>query len=189
MGDGPGYHPRFSMFYKDARNIVADGVRYMPIQLAACVAQTSDATLRRWIEKAVSFDGKAIASHVSEVTRQLYVSEESVKRLENRFLKWPAKKPAGAVTIGETADKTGYIPVPDVARLVGVSTVSVWGWANKGEVTTSHQHLDVIRCPISDQLYLRERDAFELAEARSDLKVKRARKRRDSDGHARQSKS
>jgi hypothetical protein len=166
---------RFSMVYRDKRIITADGVRYVPITLAAWVVQTSDRTLRRWIEKAVTFNNKAIQSYISPVTLELYLSQESVEDLERRFVKWPSQELAGPVTIGESTDRRGFLALPDVARLVGVSAPMMWEWANKGQIPSIRKSLDVIKCPISDQLYLREDDALEVAKIRRSGGLKRGR--------------
>lgn len=152
---------------KDRRIITVEGVRQFPIPLAVWIAQTTDATLRRWIRKAVSFNGEPLQCYVSPLTGELYMSEKSVGQLENRFIKWPSKEPAGPVTIGETRDASGYLVLSDAAKLIGVGSMTLWGWASKDKAPTNiREPLDLVKCTLSDQFYLREKQARELGESR-----------------------
>jgi hypothetical protein len=157
--------------------ITVKGTRYLPIFFAVWAAQASDRTIRHWIDKSVSFNGKAIQSYTSPRTGELYLSEDSVKQLETRFVKWPSKKPAGRIVIGETKEHDGFFQLPAAAKIVGVSPGAMWTWANRGEVPSIPRSLDVVKCPISNQLYIREKDALDLAETRRSVGLKHSRVR------------
>jgi hypothetical protein len=163
---------RPAMAYEDDKIITVSGVKYLPVFWAARAAQASDRTIRRWIDKSVTFNGKSLQTYTSPATGELYISQKSVEHLEKRFVKWPSKKQAGRVVIGETKAHDGFFHLPAAAKIVGVSTVAMWKWANSGRVPSFSRPLEVVKCPISDQLYVRERDAREIAEARSSLGLK-----------------
>jgi hypothetical protein len=123
--------------------------------------------MRRWIKNAVAFNGAPLRCYVSPLTGELYMSEPSVEQLEKRFIKWPSKEPAGPVTIGETRDASGYLVLSDAAKLIGVSSLTLWGWASKDKAPTNiREPLDLVKCSLSDQFYLREKQARELGESR-----------------------
>ena len=140
--------------------ITKAGNRYFPLSLAAPLAQVPETTLRDWITKKTKFAGKAIQTH-SSPTAGIYISEESVNRMANRFIRWPSQQPAGRVTIGESDDQTGYIGLTDAARMIGVERHTVWRWATKGTAPTENA-LDVIKCPASEQFYISEKDVESL---------------------------
>lgn len=140
--------------------ITRGGVRYLPLPLAAWNAQASESSLRNWIDNRVKFAGRIIKTHLS-ITKGVYVSEESVQRMSERFIKWPSREPAGQVTLGETDDQSGFLGTSDAARIVGVSSRTMWLWASQGKAPTA-KCLDVIKCTTSDYFYIREKDVFEL---------------------------
>jgi len=140
--------------------ITKAGHRYFPLSLAAPLAQAPETTLRDWITKKTKFAGKTIQTHTSP-TAGIYISEESVNRMANRFIKWPSQEPASRVTLGETDDHSGYIALTDAARMVGVERHTIWRWATKGTSPTENA-LDVIKCPASEQFYISEKDVESL---------------------------
>jgi HSP20 family molecular chaperone IbpA len=140
--------------------ITKAGNRYFPLSLAAPLAQAPETTLRDWISKKTKFAGKTIQTHTSP-TAGIYISEESVARMANRFVKWPSQQPAGRVTLGETDNQSGYIGLTDAARMVGVERHTIWRWATKGTSPTEDA-LDVIKCPASEQFYISEKDVESL---------------------------
>jgi len=149
-----------STMIEDKRIITKGDVRYLPLPLAAWIAHASESALRNWIDTRARFAGRVIQTHVSQ-TNALYVSEESVKRVAERFVKWPSKEPAGPIAIGETDDRSGFLGMSDAAGIVGVSSRTMWLWASQGKAPTD-KPLDVIKCTTSDYFYIRERDAYEL---------------------------
>jgi hypothetical protein len=90
-----------------------------------------------------------------------FISEQSIQRLANRFINWPNKEPAGAVTLGETKDKSGYLGMSEAATIAGVSKRTMWLWASHGKAPKD-KSLDVIKCTTSDYFYIRERDVHYL---------------------------
>jgi hypothetical protein len=144
----------------DKSIITRGGVRYVPLLLAAWIAQASESTVRNWIDERIKFGDRAIRTHVS-LTKGLYVSEDSVKRMAERFVRWPSGRPSGRIRLGETDDQSGFIGTPDAARIVGVSSRTMWLWASQGKAPTK-KSLDVIKCTTSDHFYVREKDVFEL---------------------------
>ncbi len=140
--------------------ITKAGKRYFPLSLAAPLAQAPETTLRDWITKKTKFAGRTIQTHTSP-TAGIYISEESVNRMANRFIKWPSQEPAGRVTIGETDDQSGYIGLTDAARMIGVERHTIWRWATKGTSPTENT-LDIIKCPASEQFYISEKDVESL---------------------------
>ncbi len=146
---------------EDDRIITKKGVRYFPLSLAAQVAQAPRQTLLNWIKNKTKFEGRPLQSYNSPTAKKFYVSEESVQRMAKRFVKWPSNKPAGRVTIGETDDQTGFLGLPDAARILGVSPRTMWLWASQGKAPT-HEPPDIIKCTTSDHFYIRESDVSAL---------------------------
>lgn len=149
-----------SELVQDKRIITRDGVRFVPLSLAAREAQTSESAIRKWIANRVKFDGRLIETHKS-ITQDLYVSEDFVKKMANRFVKWPSKKPARNVTLGETDDQSGYLSLPDAARILHIGHHTIWLWVTQDKAPTGNP-LDVIKCTISDYFYLREKSIADL---------------------------
>ena len=145
--------------------VIKSGNRYFPLSFAAPLAQAPETTIRDWIKKKTTFDGKSIKTHISG-SNGLYISEESTEMMAHRFVKWRSGKPAGPagpVTIGETDDQSGYIGLTDAARTIAVGHNTLWRWATteEGKAPTD-QPLDVIKCPASDQFYISERNVSDL---------------------------
>jgi hypothetical protein len=138
-----------------------DGVRYMPLSMAAPLAQAPPSTLLHWIKKQTKFEGRPLSSYHFAPANQYFLSEESVKRAADRFIDWRSQQPAGAVKIGHTDDQRGYIRLQEAADTIGVDHHTMWRWATKG-TTPTESPLDVIKCPATDQFYIRESDVSEL---------------------------
>jgi hypothetical protein len=136
------------------------GIAYMPIPLAAWFAQVSESTVGRWVSDQVEFGGNTIQTYTS-VSGELYISEESVRRMAERFIMWPSKTAAHEVILGECHDGGGYLALPACAELLGVSRATLFLWAKQGE-TPWGQQLTVVKCPISDHFYIRETDLDKL---------------------------
>lgn len=150
----------------DDRIITKQGTRYFPVSLAAERAQVPRTTLLDWI-KNKQFAGRPLETYNSPTAHKAFLSDESVHRLVNRFVKWnPEKKkpagPAGAVTIGETRDQTGYIGLPKAARQIGVDYNTLRLWATQGKEPPVNKTLDVIQDTASQQFYIRQTDVAEL---------------------------
>jgi hypothetical protein len=145
--------------------VVRGGIRYFPLSFAAPLTQAPETTIRDWITKDKKFNGKPIKTYVSP-SNGLYVSEDSVSRMTQRFIKWQKGKsagPAGTVNVGETDDHSGYISLPDAARTIGVGHNTLWRWATTPEGRPpGGTPLVVIKCPASDQFYIRESDVLAL---------------------------
>lgn len=154
------------------KNITIRGVRYLPLSLAASIAQTNPSTLREWINNRTKFEGRLIKTHTpkyvlpgsvtpSRIAGQLHISEESVQRIAARFVKWPSNEPTGPITIGSTDDQKGFLGLPDAAKLIAVDHHTMWLWAAQGKAPTD-KCLDVIKCKTSNRFYIRERDVLAL---------------------------
>jgi hypothetical protein len=146
---------------EDDRVITKHGSRYLPVSLAAQQANVARTTLVDWIKAKAKFQGRALQTYHSPTMRKLYLSEESVQRVANRFVKWPSNEPAGPVALGETRDKSGYIGIAKAARSIGVDHHTMWLWTAHGTAPTD-KSLDVIKCSASDQFYIREKDISQL---------------------------
>lgn len=146
---------------RDKRIIFREGVSFVPIYLAAWLAQTTETTLRAWIKQRVKFSGWSLRTYTSPVSLETYVSAPSLAKAAERFVKWPSNKPAGAVILGETDDSSGYLGLPAAAREIGISNRTMWLWATQGQSPTKQQ-LDVIRCTTSDHFYIREKELSRL---------------------------
>jgi hypothetical protein len=165
---------------RDKRIITREGTKWVPLSLAAWLAQTSETTLRSWIEKPTTkFDGKPIQAYVSTATSETYISHESLERMAKRFVKWPSGEPAGTITVGETQDESGYLGLPDAARIVGVSSRTMWLWATQGKAPTD-QPLAIVKCLTSDHLYISEGDVHRLQKLERPTGLKRGPKPRKS---------
>lgn len=144
-----------------AKSFTHDGVRYFPLSLAAPVVQAPASTLLDWIKKKTKFDGRPLQTYHFAPANQYLISAESIERAANRFVTVPAEEPARTVTLGETRDQSGYIGLTDAAEILGIGHHTIWRWATKGTAPTD-EPLDVIKCPASDQLYIRQSDVTAL---------------------------
>lgn len=158
-------HPEQSSYgtemVEDDRIITRGGNRYLPVSLAADLAQVPRTTLLNWMKAKVKFQGRPLQTYYSQTARRTFLKEESVERVRYRFVKWPSKQPVGQVIIGETGQQTGYIGITKAARAVGVDHHTIWLWITRGNAPTE-KPLDVIRCSASDQFYIHEKDVSEL---------------------------
>ncbi|MBL8227340.1 MAG: hypothetical protein JNL98_02640 [Bryobacterales bacterium] len=157
---------------KAKRIITVEGHRFYPVTLAAECAQVTEARMKLWVQRAVAFDGAKIKSYESPITRDLYIEEDSVNRLAKRFVKVPNGEHAADVVIGATDDQSGYIHVSEAARLVGIKQPAFWKWASRGEVPSLQKSLSIVKCPISDHMYVLEREVHELASIRKTVGLK-----------------
>ena len=140
------------------------GLPYRPLSAAASSARTHRTTLLNWIKNKTPFAGRPLEGYHLALANRYYVSEESVERAANRFIKWQNGKPAGPagpVTIGATRDKTGYIGITKAGQSLGVDHHTIWLWTAHGTAPTE-KPLDVIKDPASDQFYIRETDIAHL---------------------------
>lgn len=159
--------PQFSYYAQELGRRLAQksstsrGVPYFPLALAAPLAQAPETTIRDWIKKKKKFGGKLIKTRVSSIG--ISVSEDSIERMAHRFIKWPSQEPAGAVTIGETDDQSGYIGFSDAARILGVERHTIWRWTTK-KTAPIDRPFDVIKDPAADQFYIAEKDVAQLQE-------------------------
>lgn len=142
------------------KSFIQDGVRYFPLSAAAPVIQAPASTLLHWIKKETKFDGEPLQGYYFAPANQYFISEESIDRATNRFINWPSQEPAGPVTLGEQRDQSGYIGLTDAAQTLGVDHHTMWRWTTKG--TAPIDELDVIKCPASDQYYIRQKDVAAL---------------------------
>jgi hypothetical protein len=142
---------------QDDRIITKDGVRYYPVSLAAQVVQAPRQTLLNWIKNNMLFDGEPLQTYDSPTAGKLFVNEESLKRVSNRFVRWPSNEPAGNVTIGHTPDQSGFLGMSAAAKIVGVTPRTMWVWVSQGAAPIE-KPLDVIRCKTSNYFYVREKD-------------------------------
>ncbi len=149
------------MVQHDDKSFVQDGVRWFPLSAAAPVIQAPRSTLMHWINKETKFDGRPLQTYYFAPANRYFISEESIDRAANRFIKWPSQEPAGPVTLGEQRDQSGYVGLTDAARTLGVDHHTMWRWTTKGTAPTD-KPLDVIKCPASDQFYIRQRDVAAL---------------------------
>ena len=150
-----------TMVEPDQKIFIKDNIRYRPLQVAAQLAQTPRQTLLNWVKNKTEFAGRPIQSYYLAPVDRYFVSEESIQRIANRFVKWPSQEPAGTVILGETKDKTGFLTMSEAARIVGVSSRTMWLWTSRGKAPTS-KALDVVKCTTSDHFYIRQKDALDL---------------------------
>jgi hypothetical protein len=141
----------------EAKSFTHDGERYYPLSLAAPVIQAARTTLVQWINKKTKFDGRPLQTYYFAPANRHFISEESINRAANRFIRWPSEEPAGPVTLGEKRDQSGYVGLSDAARTLGVDHHTIWRWTTKGTAPTDRP-LDVIKDPASDQLYILQKD-------------------------------
>jgi hypothetical protein len=137
------------------------GVRYQSVYAAAPLAKTSATTLRDWIKKDHFLDGPPLETFYFAPTDTHFISEESIERAANRFIKWPSGEPAGAVTLGETDDRSGYIGLPAARDILGISNRTMHLWATERKAPDQQQP-DTIKDPISGHLYIREAEVYRL---------------------------
>lgn len=139
------------------KSFMHEGTRYFPLSAVAPIIQAPRSTVLDWIKKGTKFKGEPLQSYHFAPANRYYISEESVERAANRFIRWPSQQPAGSVTLGETKERTGYVGLAPAARTVGVDHRTMWLWATHGKAPTA-EPLDVIKCPATEQFYIRESD-------------------------------
>jgi hypothetical protein len=139
------------------KSFIQDGVRYFPLSAAAPIVQASPQTILRWIKNGTEFDGQPVQSFHFAPTNQYFISEGSIEKAANRFLKWPSREPAGAVTLGEKKDQSGYVRLTKAAITLGVDHHTIWRWVSLG-TTPTEKPLDVIVCPAAAQYYIRQKE-------------------------------
>lgn len=142
-------------------SFVQNGVRYFPLSAAAPRVQAPPSTILHWIQKGTKFEGRPLDSYHFAPANRYYLSEESIGRAANRFIQWPSQKPVGPVTVGNTDNESGYIRLQEAAQTIRVDHHTMWRWATRGTAPTD-QPLDVIKCPATDQFYIREADVSKL---------------------------
>jgi hypothetical protein len=150
-----------TMVEQDDKVLVQNGVRYRPLPLAAQLAQAPRQTLLNWIKNKTEFSGRPLQSYYLAPVDRYFVSEESIQRIADRFVKWPSQEKAGRVTLGETKDKSGFLTMSEGARIIGVSARTMWLWASQDKAPTD-KPLDIIKCTTSDHFYIREKNVYEL---------------------------
>jgi hypothetical protein len=141
--------------------LVKNGTRYYPANEAASSAQTTPSTLLRWIKTDTEIGGQPIESYYFVPLDRYFVSEQSIQRIATRFIKLPSEQPAGSVIIGQTPDHSGYISLPDARAILGISNRTMYLWATETTAPTD-KPLDIIKDPISEHLYVREKDVYRL---------------------------
>jgi hypothetical protein len=72
---------------EDDRIITKAQVRYYPLSLAAQLAQAPPQTLLSWIRNKTKFDGEILQTYDSPTAGKIYLSEKSIGRVANRFVK------------------------------------------------------------------------------------------------------
>ena len=142
--------------------IVRDGVHYRPLSSGAQQAQTHAATLLGWIKHDTKFDGQPLQSYYLAPADKYFISEESIRRVANRFIKLPSNEPAGPVTLGETKDRSGFLGLPDAREILGISNRTMYLWATQKGKAPVGKPLDIIKCTGSGHLYIREKDVYDL---------------------------
>jgi hypothetical protein len=139
--------------------LLKGGVRYFPLSEAASLARAHRTTLLRWIKDDTK--GRQLQTYYFSPSDTYFISEDSIKKLANRFLKWPSEEPAGPVTLGETRDRSGFIGMSEAADIAGVSRRTMWLWVSQGKAPTDNPP-DIIKDPMSEHFYIREKDIYDL---------------------------
>jgi hypothetical protein len=151
------------MLEDDGKSFIQNGVRYFPLSSAAPVVQAPPSTILHWIKKETKFEGRPLNSYHFAPANRYFLSEESIERAANRFMEWPSQKPAGPVTIGHADDESGYVRLQEAAQTIRVDHHTMWRWATRGTAPID-EPLHVIKCPATDQFYIRESDVSKLKE-------------------------
>jgi hypothetical protein len=146
---------------QDDRIITKGGIRYFPIPLAAEYGRVPRTTLLDWVKAKVKVNGRALRTYYSSTAHKMFLSEESVQQVAQRFVRVPSGEPAGLITFGESDDQSGYIRLPDAARKIGIDHHTLWCWVTEGN-SPLPAPLDVVKCPITEHLSIREKDVFKL---------------------------
>jgi len=157
---------------EDDRIVRKQGTRYFPLALAADIAQVPRTTLVDWIKAKKSFAGRKLEIYNSPTAHKLFLSEESVQRLANRFVKWSGEEKkatgpaAGPVKIEKRITKTqaqnGYIGLAKAAKAIGTDYHTLWLWAIRGKGAPANKSLNVIKDTASKQFYIRTKDVADL---------------------------
>ena len=141
--------------------LLKGGVRYRSVYTAAPLAKTSPTTLRDWIKKGRLLNGQPLESYYFAPSDTHFISENSICIAADRFIKWPSGEKAGDVTIGETTDRSGFIGLPAARAILGISNRTMYLWATERKAPHG-QPLDIIKDPMSEHLFIRERDVYAL---------------------------
>jgi hypothetical protein len=143
------------------KSFVQDGVRYFPLSVAVRIIQAPAPTILHWIKSETKFKGERLQSLYLAAANQYFISEQSIHRAAERFIKWSTRKPAGDVIIGHTKDRNGFIPLSEAGRILGVSKRTIYLWAIHGKAPSDKQP-EVIQCPSSEHFFIREEDVYAL---------------------------
>jgi hypothetical protein len=141
--------------------LLKGGHRYHSLYAAAPLAKTTPPTLLNWIKNDKLINGQRLESYYFAPSDTHFISENSIHAAANRFIKWPSGDKAGDVTIGETDDRSGYIGLPAAREILGISNRTMYLWATQRKAPHG-QPLDIIKDPISEHLFIREREVYEL---------------------------
>jgi hypothetical protein len=144
---------------EDDRIITKEGQRYLPIVLAASLAQTPRQTLLDWIKAGLELGGERIETYKSDTARKLFVREDSVQRIANRFVWWPSNEPAGRIRLGQTDDKSGFVSLSEASRILRVSKRTARLWLLEGKAP-SGQPEQIAKCTATDHFYIRESEVL-----------------------------
>jgi len=146
------------------KSFIQDGVRYWPLPLAAQMVQAPRQTLLNWIKNPkILFAGEPLQSYHFAPLDRYFVSDESIHRMANRFIRWPSQEPTGPVNIGRRKDKSGFIGMSEAADIAGVSKRTMWLWCSQPATAPPiDKPLDVIKCTTSNYFYIREKHAYDL---------------------------
>ena len=96
--------------YPPAKPIEIDGEWFFPFSLAAKRANVSHVTLFKWVSRGQTPNGWLLQAF-QDLERRHFISEKSLRLLENRFVDVQTGKPVGNVFL-RRADKVDK-PIPD----------------------------------------------------------------------------
>jgi hypothetical protein len=154
--------PTENVIIKPDGTLVKGGVAFRPLSVAASEAQIHRTTLLHWVKKETKVAGEPLQSYYFAPLDAYFVSQESIQRAANRFIRLPTREPAGPVTLGETDDQSGYLSLSEAQSILGVSKRTMYLWATQQGKAPTEKDVDVIQCTGSEHFYIRERDVYDL---------------------------
>ncbi len=108
-----------------------------------------------WLRDAVEFNGVRLQSLQEIQTGRYYLAEESLLKLENRFIRVSDSTPAGRISLGHQPDKTGYLSTPVAGKALSLTAAGMNRRVHSGRIGSVT--LDAIQDSMTKKFYVSER--------------------------------
>jgi hypothetical protein len=129
---------------------------FFPGVIAAERAHVTRETMAYWLEMGQTQTGWPLRSVQELETRRLFLAEDSLKELEERFDSVDTGRPVGAIKINKTWRDDGesyYVPIAAARKEVGVTQSTLFRWATLPELQETYQ-VRAVRDRHNHRLYI-----------------------------------